>query len=83
MQNHGNAYQCNVASPPVNPDAMPVSGRYLAHCRLSLVERSFLGADLHTGVRQLVLPTVLQAAWLVRVNPSTATGRSSGRTIGR
>jgi hypothetical protein len=47
---------------------MPVSGQYLAHCRLSLVERAYLGADLHTGTRPLVLPTVLQSATLARVN---------------
>jgi hypothetical protein len=45
-----------------------VSGRYLAHNRLSRVERAFFAADLHAGTVQLVRPTIVQAAALAGVN---------------
>jgi hypothetical protein len=37
----------------------PITGRYLAHNKSSIVERAYLGADLHSGARSLVAPTVL------------------------
>jgi hypothetical protein len=46
----------------------PITGRYLAHNQLSLVEKAYLGADLHTGKRVLVAPTVVESAMLARVN---------------
>jgi hypothetical protein len=48
----------------------PVSGRFLAHNQLSLVKKAFVGADLTTGRRPLVVPTVLQSAMLARVKPT-------------
>jgi hypothetical protein len=44
------------------------TGQWLAHNRLSRVERAFLAADLVTGACQLVEPTVAQAARLARVS---------------
>ena len=57
---------------PCNPLGLGYSilGRYLAHNRLSLVEKAFIGADLVTGDQVLVNPTQLQAAMLARVNPT-------------
>ena len=50
----------------VNP--APVTGRYLAHNKLSDVRRAFLGAELHTGARPLIDLTIGQAALLARVH---------------
>ena len=38
----------------VNSTPRIVNGRYVAHAKLSLVERAFLAADLHRGAQQLV-----------------------------
>ena len=56
-----------VAVPP-----QPVTGRYLAHARLSRVERAFLASDLISGDKRLVRPTIRQAATLVGVNATYA-----------
>ena len=45
-----------------------VSGRYLAHNSLNRVGKAFLARDLSVGVKQLVEPTILQAAMLAKVN---------------
>jgi hypothetical protein len=49
-----------------NPDLLfrPITGRYLAHAKHTHAEWGFIGADLVTGRRQLVHPTVVQAASL-------------------
>jgi hypothetical protein len=52
--------------------SMTVTGRYLAHNRLDLVRRAFLAADLHSGARRLVAPTVAQSAILAGVNRTYA-----------
>jgi hypothetical protein len=57
---------------PVNAAANPVSGRYLAHNHMSPVERAFQAADLFMGEKRLALPTMTQAALLVRVNVTYA-----------
>jgi hypothetical protein len=44
------------------------TGRWLAHNKLSLIERAFVAAELVTGECQLVQPTMTQAARLARVN---------------
>jgi hypothetical protein len=44
----------------------------LAHTRKSRVERAFLAADLHTGAKVLVAPTIVQSALLVGVNRTDA-----------
>jgi hypothetical protein len=46
----------------VNP--VPITGRFLAHNRKNRIERAFLAADLHTGAKGLVEPTVSQSALL-------------------
>jgi hypothetical protein len=51
---------------------VPISGRYLAHSHLDAIERAFMAADLHQGMKQLVLPTMTQAASLARVNVTYA-----------
>jgi hypothetical protein len=61
-------YQANGKS--VNP-VLPlwtINGSYLAYARLSKVERAYLAGDLHLGEMQLVRPTVVQCAYLARVN---------------
>jgi len=56
----------------VNVTAIPITGRHLAHARSSPIERAFLAADLHSGAKQLVSPTMMQAAHLARVNSTYA-----------
>jgi hypothetical protein len=45
-----------------------VSGRTLAHCKLSPFQRGCVGADLATGELAFELPTVTQAAYLARAS---------------
>jgi hypothetical protein len=40
------------------PATMAVTGRYLAHNRLSRIARAFVAAELHAGAKQLVKPTL-------------------------
>jgi hypothetical protein len=54
----------------VNP--VPITGRFLAHNRKNRIERAFLAADLHTGAKGLVEPTVSQSALLTDVNRTYA-----------
>ena len=56
----------------VRVPSMPVTGRYLAHSKLSSVERAFLASDLVSGDKRLVRPTIAQAAMLARVNKTYA-----------
>jgi hypothetical protein len=44
-----------------------LTGRNLAHAKRSIVERAFVGADLHLNNLGLILPTVKQSACLVGV----------------
>jgi hypothetical protein len=53
-------------------DVTAISGRYLAHNHLSTAARAFLASDLFMGGRQLVLPTMSQAALLARANVTYA-----------
>jgi hypothetical protein len=51
--------------------AMPVpslTGRFLALNRESRVVRAFYAAELHSGAKQLVKPTMVQSAFLAGVN---------------
>ena len=52
----------------VNSTSLPVLGRFLAHNRHSRVLRAFDAADLHSGRRHLVEPTLKQSALLAGVN---------------
>jgi hypothetical protein len=56
----------------VRVPSMPVTGRYLAHSKLSSVERAFLASDLVSGNKRLIQPTIVQAAMLARVNKTYA-----------
>jgi hypothetical protein len=49
-----------------------ITGRYLSHNGESRVVRAFLAADLHSGAKQLVKPTMLQSAFLAGVNRTYA-----------
>jgi hypothetical protein len=60
----------NGAAMPV--PVQPITGRFLAHNRLSRVSRAFIAADLHSGDKALTKPTMLQAALLARVNSAYA-----------
>jgi hypothetical protein len=51
---------------------IPLSGRYFAHNRLNRLQRAFLAADLHAGKCRLSAPTVVQAAWIARVDRTAA-----------
>jgi hypothetical protein len=52
----------------VNSTPIPVTGNFLAHNQRSRVTRAFIAADLVTGAKRLVEPTVVQAALLTGVN---------------
>jgi hypothetical protein len=59
-----------VSTALVNP--VSITGRFLAHNRKNRIERAFLAADLHTGARVLVDPTISQSAMLAGVNRTYA-----------
>jgi hypothetical protein len=65
-------YAVDYPEPPVKTVTDVVSGRYLAHTHATPVERAFMAADLFMGTRELVLPTMTQAAALARVNVTYA-----------
>src|SRR6202035_4822065 len=44
-----------------------VTGRYLAHNHLNRVGKAFLARDLSVGAKQMIEPTIFQAAMLARV----------------
>ena len=50
-----------------SPTIRIITGRNLAHGRRSVLERAFLGADLHLDRTQLIEPTIKQCARLVGV----------------
>jgi hypothetical protein len=52
-----------------SPTIRIITGRNLAHGRRSVLERAFLGADLHLDRTQLIEPTIKQCARLVGVCP--------------
>jgi hypothetical protein len=53
-------------------DSTPITGRYLAHNHHNRVVRAFLAGDLALGARQLIKPTLVQAALLAGVNRTYA-----------
>jgi hypothetical protein len=53
---------------PVNYST--VTGQYLSRARWTRRERDFIGRDLYRGVKQLVEPTLAQAAFLAGSNVS-------------
>jgi hypothetical protein len=56
------------APPDASPPAKPVTGRYLAHNRLTKARRAFLGVDIKRGKAQPCLLTDKQIADLVGVS---------------
>jgi hypothetical protein len=58
--------------PGLGVNSAPISGRYLAHNQQALVVRAFFAADLLSGAKQLTNPTLVQSAWLARVNRAYA-----------
>jgi hypothetical protein len=53
------------------PTVVPtITGRFAAHTHLDRVSRAFLAADLHSGAKRLVRPTMTQCAAIARVNVS-------------
>jgi hypothetical protein len=64
----------SINAPPtlVRVESQPVTGRYLAHNRLDRVGKAFLASDLISGDKQLVKPTLVQAAMLAGVNATYA-----------
>jgi hypothetical protein len=50
----------------------PVSGNYLSYNRYDPIGKAFMAADLHRGLRVLRNPTLVQSAWLSRVNRTYA-----------
>ncbi|MDA9424027.1 hypothetical protein [Bradyrhizobium sp. CCBAU 53380] len=62
---------------PVNDEVefvetRPIAGSYLSYNRHDAIGRAFLAADLHLGLRTLREPTIVQAAYLARVNRTYA-----------
>lgn len=60
----------HLPEPGVN--STPVTGSYLSHNHLDPVHRAFFASDLHSGARRLVQPTMMQAAFLARINVTYA-----------
>jgi hypothetical protein len=54
-------------SPAITTPTRIVTGRNIAHGKRSVIERAFLGADLHLDRIELAEPTIGQAARLVGV----------------
>jgi hypothetical protein len=50
----------------------PICGTYLCHNHLDIAGRARLAVGLHYGAKQLVFPTMVQAAWLARVSTASA-----------
>jgi hypothetical protein len=51
--------------------ATHISGRRVAHCKLSTTQRAVIVANLVRGVTRLALTTIGQAAALLRVSPTS------------
>jgi hypothetical protein len=49
-----------------------LTGRHLAHTHANRVVRAFNAADLHSGAKRLVQPTMVQAAFIARVSTAYA-----------
>ena len=65
MKGNGNSFKDSTALTPVNP----IVGRSVAHNNhLTQVQRAFLGADWVKEERQLIRPTITQAALVMRVS---------------
>jgi hypothetical protein len=62
----------NVNDVPAGGTPSPVSGNLLSHNRYDPIGRAFLAADLYRGARTLHKPTLVQAAWLSRINRTYA-----------
>ncbi len=60
----------HLPEPVVN--STPVTGRYLSHNHLGRIARAFVAADRAAGAKQLVRPTLTQAAHLARANVTYA-----------
>jgi hypothetical protein len=60
----------NSGFPPPPAAPQPLTAMQLAHGDYTKVQRAFLGADLFTGRRVLVEPTVASAARQVKVSPT-------------
>jgi hypothetical protein len=69
MEN-GNGREYGLKAGLINSVALPraVTGQYIAHARLTLVERAYEAADMHDGISRLIRPTKLQCAMLWHVN---------------
>jgi hypothetical protein len=52
--------------------SIPVSGGSLCHNKSDQIGRAFLAADLHSGAKHLIQPTITQSAALARANPTYA-----------
>ena len=63
-------YQLPLPDYTANPAA--ISGSFLARNRHDAVAHAFFACDLFTGAKRLTKPTMLQAAYLARVNVTYA-----------
>jgi hypothetical protein len=50
----------------------PVTGKFLSFNHRNRVERAFVAVDLFLGAKRLTDPTMVQSAWLARVNATYA-----------
>jgi hypothetical protein len=62
---------CDYHSINGSSNGKPIAGLSLAHSRLTKPKRALLGAELVSGTRVLVSPTIGQAADLVDVSPTS------------
>jgi hypothetical protein len=62
----------NLPLPDYTVKPTAISGQFLARNRYDAVAHAFFARDLYTGAKELTKPTMLQAAYLARVNVTYA-----------
>jgi hypothetical protein len=65
-------HQYNLPLPDYTVKPTAISGQFLARNRHDAVAHAFFACDLYTEAKKLTKPTMLQAAYLARVNVTYA-----------
>jgi hypothetical protein len=65
-------HQYNLPLPDYTVKPTAISGNFLARNRYDAVAHAFFACDLYTGAKELTKPTMLQSAYLARVNVTYA-----------
>jgi hypothetical protein len=65
-------HQYHLPLPDYTGISTAISGQFLASNRYDAIAHAFLACDLYTEAKKLTKPTMLQSAWLARVNVTYA-----------